>query len=58
MKLALGLIPQPDSDVKAKCADTVAIAQGILWLAWIQISIKLSIKCLGVELIETIDVAT
>ena len=46
------------SNVKAECAHMTAIAQEVLPPAWIKISIKLGIKCLGVELLETIDVAT
>ena len=43
------------SNVKAECAHMTAIAQEVLPPAWIKISIKLGIKCLGIELI---DVAT
>ena len=51
-------MPQSDSNVKPECDHMTAIAQEVLPPAWIKVSIKLSIKCLGVELLETIDVAT
>ena len=60
MKLAfisrvnLDLMLQSNTEVEVECVDTAAIAQEILPPAWIQISIKLGIKFLEVELLETI----
>ena len=59
MKLAfrvnLDLTSQSDGDFEAERADTATITQeGVDSDQYI----KLGIKCLGVELLETIDIAT